>query len=82
MENCPPPGIPGLGSLDWKPTDEQLDYSKLLKIKLLKFYIPIFKVLQELLKYFTSLKMCKCSQILHPLPRVALHKEQTDKLVH
>ena len=37
----------------------------------LQFYISIQKVLEQLWKYFTFLKLCKCSWILHPLPREA-----------
>ena len=44
-ESCPLLGI-GLGSPNWESADKPLDYSQLLKIKLLKFYIPIYKVLE------------------------------------
>ena len=32
----------------------------------LRFYIPIHKVLEWLWRHFTSLNLCKCSQIPHP----------------
>ena len=39
--------------------------------QLLQLYVPIYKVLEQPQEYFTSLKPCKCSQILQTLPRVA-----------
>ena len=35
------------------------------------FYILIHKVLQQPWRHFTSLKLCKCSQMPHSSPRVA-----------
>ena len=38
---------------------------------LLKFYISSNKVLEQTWRYFTPMKLWKCSQSLHPLPKVA-----------
>ena len=35
------------------------------------YFCSIQKVLEQLWKYFTFLKLCKCSWMLHPLPTVA-----------
>ena len=35
------------------------------------YFCSIQKVLEQLWRYFTFLKLCKCSWMLHPLPTVA-----------
>ena len=44
---------------------------------LLQFYVSIQKVLEQLWRYFTFLKLFKCSWILHALPRVASTPSRT-----
>ena len=46
-------------------------YLQLLLRKVIIFYIPIHKVLEQPWRHFTSLKLCKCSQIPHPSTRVS-----------
>ena len=38
--------------------------------RVLSFYTPIHKVLEQPWRHFTSLKLCKCYQIPHPSVRV------------
>ena len=42
-----------------------------------RFHTPIHKVLEYPWKHFTFLKLCKCSQIPHPSPRVASTHNRT-----
>ena len=41
------------------------------------FYIPIHKVLEKPRKLFTSMKLCKCSQIPHPSTKVVSTSNRT-----
>ena len=45
--------------------------------EILRFYIPICKVLEQPWRNFTSLELCKCSWIMHPLPRAASTTDRT-----
>ena len=62
---------------NWPPTGTELESSRLvtdghnhctqlLLRKMIIFYTPIHKVLKQLKRHFTSLKLCKCSQIPRP----------------
>ena len=67
---------------NWPPTGTELEssrlvtnghnhYTQLLLRKVIIFYIRIHKVLEQPWRHFTSLKLCKCSQIPHPSTRVS-----------
>ena len=67
---------------NWPPTGTELEssrlvtnghnhYTQLLLRKVIIFYVPIHKVLEQPWRYFTSLKLCKCPQIRHPSTRVS-----------
>ena len=43
----------------------------------LRFFVPVHKVLEYPWRHFTSLKLCKCSQIPNPSPRVASNPNRT-----
>ena len=49
-----------------------LCYIQLLLKRALIFHIPIHKASEQPWRHVTSLKLCKCSQISHPSPKVAL----------
>ena len=49
---------------------QPLYYLQLLLWRVIILYIPIHKVLEQPWRHFTSLKLCKYSQILQPLPRL------------
>ena len=52
-------------------TNSHNHYTQLLLRKVIIFYIPIHKVLEQLWRHFTSLQLRKCSQIRHPSTRVS-----------
>ena len=67
---------------NWPPTGTELEssrlvtnghnhYTQLLLRKMIIFYISIHKVLKQLKRHFTSLKLCKCSQTPRPSTRVS-----------
>ena len=61
------PQVSNWNSLDLEPTViTTIPCSTYSMMGVLKFYIPIFKVLQQSQRPFTSLKLCKCSQNPHP----------------
>ena len=59
-----------LKSLGWEPTVITCRLHSDITV-LLKFYISMHKVLEQSGRYFTPMKLWKCSQSLHPLPKVA-----------
>ena len=63
-------------SLDWEPAVITCRLKSDIMV-LLQFYISIQKVLEQPWWYFPFLKLCKCSWILHPLPRVASTPNRT-----
>ena len=64
--------------LDWEPAVITATlYVHRLMGRAFRFYIPIYKVLEQTWKYFTSLKLCKCSQIPHSLPRIVSTPNRT-----
>ena len=71
---------------DWEPADWESPWlgtrSSTNNGGVTKFYTPIHKVLEKPWKHFTSLKLCKCSQIPHPSPRVASTSNRTETNHH
>ena len=71
IENWPPfgkrTGVLHIG-YQWS---QPLYCLQLLLRKVITFYIPIHKVLEQSWRHFASLKLCKCSQIPHPSTRVS-----------
>ena len=66
---------------NWPPTGTELESSRLvtnghnhytqLLLRKVIFCIPIHQVFEQPWRHFTSLKLCKCSQIPHPSTRVS-----------
>ena len=53
-------------------------YAQPLTERVVRFCIPIHKVLKQPLRHFTSLKLCNCSQIPPPSLRVAPTRSKTN----
>ena len=54
-----------------QPLTQPLSYNQLLLNRVLIFDVPIYKVFKWPWRHFTSLKLCKCSQIPYPSARVS-----------
>ena len=79
IKNWPSPGIELSSSR--LITNGHNHYTQMLLGKVITFYIPIHNVLEQPCRNFTSLKLCKCSQIPHPSteyhqPSIVYHRKE------